>query len=55
MLRVSKPEVDTRTFAKAMEQGTKVAYNAVSIPKEGTILTVVRLMSEFAVRGGGQV
>ena len=54
VLRVSKPEVDTRTFAKAMEQGTKVAYNAVSIPKEGTILTVVRLMSEFAVKMAGK-
>ncbi len=31
-----------------MEAGTKVAYSAVSIPKEGTILTVVRLMSEAA-------
>lgn len=39
---------DTKTFAKAMEAGTKVAYSAVSIPKEGTILTVVRMMSESA-------
>ncbi len=43
-------EVDTKTFAKAMEQGTKVAYGAVSVPKEGTILTVIRMMSEFAVK-----
>lgn len=43
-------EADTRTFAKAMEEGTKVAYGAVSVPKEGTILTVVRLMSEHAVK-----
>ncbi len=41
---------DTKTFAKAMEVGTKVAYGAVSIPKEGTILTVVRMMSEQAVK-----
>jgi len=54
VLRVAKPEVDTRTFAKAMEAGTKVAYNAVAIPKEGTILTVVRLMSEFAVKNVGK-
>ncbi len=39
---------DTKTFAKALEAGTKVAYSAVSIPKEGTILTVIRLMSESA-------
>ena len=39
---------DTKTFAKALEAGTKVAYSAVSIPKEGTILTVIRMMSEAA-------
>ncbi len=54
VLRNSKPEVDTRTFAKALEAGTKVAYNAVAIPKEGTILTVVRMMSEFAVKTAGK-
>ena len=43
-------EVDTKTFAKALEQGTKVAYGAVSVPKEGTILTVFRMMSEHAVK-----
>ncbi len=41
-------EVTIRAFAKAMENGTKVAYSAVSKPKEGTMLTVARLMSEFA-------
>ncbi len=54
VLRDGKAEVDTRTFAKAMEAGTKVAYNAVAIPKEGTILTVVRMMSEFAVKAAGK-
>ncbi len=54
VLRDSKPEVDTKTFAKALEAGTKVAYNAVSIPKEGTILTVVRMMSEFATKNAGK-
>ncbi len=54
VLRTAKPEVDTRTFAKAMESGTKVAYNAVATPKEGTILTVVRMMSEFAVKNAGK-
>lgn len=39
---------DTKTFAKAMAAGTKVAYSAVSSPKEGTILTVIRMMSEEA-------
>lgn len=43
-------EADTKTFAKAMQEGTKIAYSAVSIPKEGTILTVIRMMSEHAVK-----
>lgn len=41
-------EITVKAFAKAMENGTKVAYAAVSKPKEGTMLTVARLMSEFA-------
>ena len=45
---------DTRTFAKALEQGAKVAYGAVATPKEGTILTVVRLMSESAGKLAGK-
>lgn len=48
VIRDCQESFDTKTFAKAMEAGTKVAYSAVSIPKEGTILTVVRLMSESA-------
>ena len=48
VIRDTQDSFDTKTFAKAMEAGSKVAYKAVSIPKEGTILTVVRLMSESA-------
>ena len=48
VVRECQQGIDTKTFAKAMEAGTKVAYSAVSKPKEGTILTVVRLMSEAA-------
>ncbi len=51
---VKKEGADLKTFAKAMEAGTKVAYNAVASPKEGTILTVVRFMSEFAVKNVGK-
>ncbi len=50
VLRKVEKEVDTKTFAKAMEAGTKVAYSAVSAPKEGTILTVIRMMSEYAMK-----
>lgn len=41
---------NTKTFAKAMANGSAMAYNAVTQPKEGTILTVIRIMSEYAVR-----
>ncbi len=50
VLRKVEKDVDIKTFAKAMEAGTKVAYSAVSAPKEGTILTVIRMMSEYAVK-----
>ena len=50
VIRKVDKEVDVKTFAKALESGTKVAYNAVSMPKEGTILTVIRMMGEHAVK-----
>ena len=48
VIRECQQSFDTKTFAKALEAGTKIAYSAVSKPQEGTILTVVRLMSEAA-------
>ena len=54
VIKETKDTFDTKTFAKAMEAGTKVAYGAVSIPKEGTILTVVRCMSESAAKLAGK-
>ena len=50
VLRDATDGVDVKMFTKAMEAGTKVAYGAVSVPKEGTILTVVRMMSEHATK-----
>ena len=41
-------EITTKIFAKAMKSGAEYAYKAVSIPKEGTILTVIRVMAESA-------
>ncbi len=35
-------EADTRVFSKALRSGVKEAYSAVSVPVEGTILTVYR-------------
>ncbi len=50
VLKKEEKEVDTKTFAKAMAEGTRVAYSAVSAPKEGTILTVIRMMGEYAMK-----
>ncbi len=41
-------ELTAKTFAKAFAAGTEIAYKAVTKPKEGTILTVVRAISEAA-------
>ena len=41
-------EVTTRDFARCVENAAKVAYSAVTEPKEGTILTVIRIMGEEA-------
>lgn len=48
-------EADTRTFAKALKSATDVAYSAVSKPKEGTILTVCRMISEHVSSICGKV
>ena len=42
-------EITTKDFAKAMHEGATIAYKAVTKPKEGTILTVIRVMAENAV------
>ena len=41
-------EIDTKIFAQALTSGAEVAYGAVSKPKEGTMLTVARMVSEHA-------
>lgn len=42
-------DIDIKIFANAMKRGTELAYSAVSKPKEGTMLTVIRVMSESAL------
>ncbi len=42
-------ECDTRIMAKGLKEGAELAYRAVSKPKEGTILTVIRCMAEEAM------
>ena len=41
-----KDDITALDFSKALIQGAKVAYNAVNQPKEGTILTVIRVIAE---------
>ncbi|MBO4262900.1 MAG: DAK2 domain-containing protein [Clostridia bacterium] len=48
-------DFDTKILAKAFKNATTVAYSAVSIPKEGTILTVCRMVSEHAQNICGRV
>ncbi len=48
VLSTCQNEITAKNFAKALAKGTEVAYKAVTKPKEGTILTVVRAMSEHA-------
>lgn len=41
-------EIDVKLFAQGLKAGAEIAYGAVSIPKEGTILTVARMVAEHA-------
>ena len=41
-------EIDVKTFAKAVQSGAEMAYKAVTVPKEGTILTVIKAMADKA-------
>ena len=43
-------EITVKDLAAAMEKGVEVAYKAVTKPQEGTILTVIRMMSEQATK-----
>ncbi|MBQ7348404.1 MAG: DAK2 domain-containing protein, partial [Clostridia bacterium] len=46
-------EIDVKSFAQALKAGAEIAYGAVSKPKEDTMLTVARMVSEHAqsIRG----
>ena len=43
-------EITTRTFTRALKNGSKVAYDVVTKPQEVTIITVIRLVSNYAYR-----
>ena len=50
VFKQEKAEINAKTFAKALNVGAEVAYKAVTKPKEGTILTVIRMMAESATK-----
>lgn len=41
-------EIDVRAFTQGLISGAEIAYGAVSKPKEGTMLTVARMVAEHA-------
>lgn len=45
---INNKEFTTKTFAHALQEGANIAYKAVTVPKEGTILTVIRVIAEQA-------
>lgn len=40
--------ITTKSFANALRHAREIAYNAVTKPKEGTVLTVIRYLAENA-------
>ena len=47
-------DVDCALMIQAVRQGANTAYKAVMKPKEGTILTVIRVIAEDLERGGSK-
>ncbi len=43
-------EITVKDLSRGLVKGTEIAYKAVTKPQEGTILTVVRSMSEHSVK-----
>ena len=46
VLMANQTEISIKDFARAIQNGADMAYKAVTLPKEGTILTVIKAMSE---------
>jgi DAK2 domain fusion protein YloV len=47
--------INTKSFAKALQAGSNKAYEAVTHPKEGTILTVIRVVGDYAAKVSNRV
>ena len=48
VLMAKEEDINLKDFAKAIQTGSDMAYKAVTVPKEGTILTVIKAMAEKA-------
>ena len=48
VISTCESDITTKVFAKALAEGASVAYKAVTKPKEGTILTVIRTIADSA-------
>ena len=46
VLMSCQTEITIKDFAKAVQSGAEMAYKAVTVPKEGTILTIIKAMAE---------
>ena len=46
VLMACQTEITIKDFAKAIQNGAEMAYKAVTVPKEGTILTIIKAMAE---------
>lgn len=47
---INLKEIKAMDFANALIEGANVAYKAVTKPKEGTILTVIKAMANASVK-----
>ena len=46
VLMAVQNEITIKDFAKAIQMGAEKAYKAVTVPKEGTILTIIKAMAD---------
>lgn len=54
VLMTVQSEITIKDFAKAIQAGAEKAYKAVTVPKEGTILTIIKAMAEKVNKQAGQ-
>ncbi len=52
VLMTCNSTIAIKDFTKAIQAGADMAYKAVTVPKEGTILTIIKAMAEKAKQAG---